>query len=68
MREIGKTNRFVHKKDILSLLKGKAIDVERMLQQLCDDGAIHSAYDDDIYLVTECERERAVLSVICCCE
>jgi len=49
MREIGKTNRFVHKKDILSLLKGKAIDVERMLQQLCDDGAIHSAYDDDIY-------------------
>ena len=55
MKELSKNNRFIHKNDIASVLKGKlrGDEVERALYSLCEDGVIHSAYDNDIYSITE---------------
>ena len=55
MKELSQTNRFIHKNDIHHVLKGKmrGEDVDRSLYALCEDGVIHSAYDNDIYSITE---------------
>lgn len=54
MRELSNNNRFIHKNDIKSVLRGKLQDSEldRQLNLLCEDGVIHSAYDNDIYSIT----------------
>jgi len=54
MRELSNNNRFIHKNDIKNVLRGKLSDneLDRQLQILCEDGVIHSAYDNDIYSIT----------------
>jgi hypothetical protein len=54
MKELTKNNRFIHKNDILNHLRGvmQLAELDRVLFLLCEDGVIHSAYDNDIYSIT----------------
>lgn len=55
MREIGKTNKFIHKSDIWNVIQQKmGSDVfDQALLLLSDDGQIYSTYESDIYSITE---------------
>lgn len=55
MKELHNQNRFIHKKDLLTVVRRNGMqesDLERVLNELCEDGVIHSAYDNDIYSIT----------------
>ena len=54
MNELRKTNTLIHKNDIFNATRGKMSieELDRALTSLCEDGQIHSAYDNDIYSVT----------------
>lgn len=55
MKEMNKNTRFISKTDIFTMVRNKMTekDVEKVLIQLCEDGAIHSGYDNDVYSITE---------------
>jgi hypothetical protein len=55
MKEISKSNKFIHKSDIFSHLQHQINkkDFDNALNQLCDNGAIYSTYDNDIYSITD---------------
>ena len=54
MNELRKSNTLIHKNDIFNSTRGKLSieELDKVLSALCDDGQIHSAYDNDIYSVT----------------
>jgi hypothetical protein len=54
MREISKSNKFIHKSDIYAHVQQqmKQSDFNQALTTLCDNGAIYSTYDNDIYSIT----------------
>lgn len=54
MKELTNNNRFIHKNDIYNVLRGKMQqkELDSVLYLLCEDGVIHSAYDNDIYSIT----------------
>lgn len=55
MKEMGKSNKFIHKNDIFQYVQksmGES-EVAAALSALCEDGVIYSTYDSDIYSVTE---------------
>lgn len=57
MQELQKKDnqRFVHKKDLIErLAKAKVgeAELERALNELCEDGVIHSTYHNDVYSIT----------------
>lgn len=55
MKEMNKNNRFIAKSDIVNYVRQKMSekDVDRVLNLLCEDGVIHSGYDNDVYSITE---------------
>jgi translation elongation factor EF-Ts len=55
MKEMNKNTRFIAKNDIFMMVRNKMSekDVDRVLIQLCEDGTIHSGYDNDVYSITE---------------
>jgi len=55
MKEMNKNTRFIAKNDIVSMVKGRMTekDVDRVLTSLCEDGLIHSGYDDNVFSITE---------------
>ena len=55
MNELSKRGRFIEKRDVVSFLKGKLSEneVSQTLEMLCEDGAIHSGYNNDVYSVTD---------------
>ena len=55
MKNISKTNKFIHKSDIWNLVQERINqdDFNAVLTALADDGQIYSTYDNDIYSITE---------------
>ena len=55
MKEVSKTNKFIHKSDIWNLIQQRMnqSDFDTVLAALSDDGQIYSTYDNDIYSITE---------------
>lgn len=55
MKELGKTNKFIHKNDIYSVIQQQMqnSEFETALQALAEDGVIYSTYDSDIFSITE---------------
>jgi hypothetical protein len=55
MKEITKTNKFIHKADVFAHLQHQINkkDFDHALNVLCDNGAIYSTYDNDIYSITD---------------
>lgn len=55
MKEVSKTNKFIHKSDVWNLIQQRMsqAEFEQALAQLSDDGQIYSTYDNDIYSITE---------------
>ena len=55
MKELGKTNKFIHKNDIYAVVN-QQMDMNQFdsaLGALAEDGAIYSTYDNDIFSITE---------------
>ena len=55
MKEIAKTNKFIHKSDIWNVVQQRIGQdaFDQALASLTDDGQIYSTYDNDIYSITE---------------
>ena len=55
MKELSKGNKFIHKNDMFSHLQHQISkkDFDQALSTLCDNGAIYSTYDNDIYSITD---------------
>jgi len=55
IKEMSTTNKYVHKTDIWSVLQTRLnLDTfENALNSLTGDGALYSAYDNDIYSISE---------------
>ena len=51
MKEISKTNKFIHKNDIYTVLQNEVAfsAFENALKRLEEDGTIYTTYDHDIY-------------------
>ena len=64
MREISKQNKFIHKHDIFNMVQQhmRQSDFEQVLTNLCDNGAIYSTYDQDIYSIT-CDWEQEIYAI-----
>ena len=55
MKEISKSNKFIHKSDVFDKLQHQInkADFEKALGMLCNNGTIYSTYDNDIYSLTD---------------
>jgi len=55
MSELSRNSKYVNKRDVLSLLGGRmrTADLDDVLTTLANDGAIYTAYDNDVYSITE---------------
>lgn len=55
MKELGKTNKFIHKNDIYAVVNQQMeqSQFDGALAALAEDGAIYSTYDNDIFSITE---------------
>lgn len=51
MREMTKTNKYVHKNDIYTMIQGKVnyADFEKAVERLSNDGSIYSTYDVNLF-------------------
>ena len=66
MKEMNKNTRFIAKNDIVQMVRNKMTekDVDRVLNQLCEDGTIHSGYDDNVFSITEWDVVTLIWSVL----